>query len=447
MLVVLAGGVLAGGCGGGSGGGGGAAQAVQVGVDWARAADGDGALFASPGEDVYVTDVCAGGPGLVAVGYRVAYDPSYRKRYYSHWHNAFPCTLEVWTSEDGREWARLGDEAFVDEASRRLEQEYQRESLWDDFGNAEPRIVSGPGGLLLTCGLHIFKSPDGLRWSEVKGVAAFDGTTIEVNTASGRRPCDYAASFFMDVLPTGSGYVASMSADTHLHGSQGWMPGPSVWASPDGADWSLVPLEYVDLFGLENLSALAAGGPGIVAVGRELNAARAWTASPDASAWAPSPGVLAERAEPFGLAAGGPGLVAVGKLGRFEAGDLSVTGAVWTSVDGTAWTAASGEASQLADAELSAVTAWASGLTAAGTVYLKETAPDRPILNYSGGAVWNSPDGASWTRVLLPRADEGSRSVEAAKGVASFAGGLVVVGCEEAGGQPARGVIWTSLDR
>jgi hypothetical protein len=66
-LLILAGGALACGCGGGSGGNG-SAQVVQVGVDWARVADGGGKLFASPGEDVYVTDICSGGPGLVAVG-------------------------------------------------------------------------------------------------------------------------------------------------------------------------------------------------------------------------------------------------------------------------------------------------------------------------------------------------------------------------------------------
>ncbi len=437
---LLAGGASLGGCGSRAAGPSG--PAVQVGVDWSRVADGGGALFSSPGKSVMVTDVCAGGPGLVAVGYSLPYDPADRDPVEP---NDFPCTLEVWTSEDGAAWTRLGDEAFTGGASRRLEKEYGREALWDEYGTAEPRVVSGPAGLLAVCGLHIFKSADGLSWSEVRGVPAFEGVTLEMNTASGRRPFDFAADFFVDVIHTGSGYVASISSDTHMHGGMGWMPGPSLWTSPDGEDWSLVPLEYVELFGLENVEALAAGGPGLVAVGRKLSDARAWTGTPDASAWAASPGVLAEDARPFGLAPGGPGLVAVGRVGSYAAGVTTVTGVIWTSADGTEWARAAVDGSLVTDAEIYAVAPWASGMVAAGTAHLRETVPNQPLIAYSSAAAWTSQDGRSWSRALLPHVDEESRSSEAAAGVASFPGGLVAVGHEMVKGQPVRGVIWTSL--
>lgn len=438
--LILAGCLFSGGCGGD----GGAGPAVQVGVDWQRVADDGGMLFSSPGESVYVTDVCAGGPGLVAVGYGV---PTNLPQDGS-WHY----TLEIWTSPDGRAWSRLGPEAFISGASPNLRKEYTREK-W-----SEPRIISGPAGLVVTAGLHVFRSQDGLRWNEVKDVAAFDSSTCEMNSATGRFTFTYAADHFVDVTGTASGYVASVLSDSTRPGSQGWLPGPSIWVSPDSENWSLVQLEYIDVFAMDSVNSITPGGPGLVAVGGGVasdyesmaGSAQVWTGTPDGLAWTHLP----ENAAVFGgpgdqmmnaAAQGGPGLVAAGS----ESSDVSIgkkyAGVVWTSPNGTAWSrSASGDAA-LADAELSAVAAGGPGPVAAGLVHVQESIPDKPLLVYTNAAAWTSPDGLAWTRVLLPRAQEASKSSESASGIASFPGGLIVVGHTEVKGEPARGVIWTSL--
>ncbi len=448
MVLLLAGSVLVNGCGGK---GDGTGSAVQVGADWARVADEGGALFSSPGDVVVVTDVCAGGPGLVAVGYRQ--DQShYRSGAVDRDFNSV--TLEIWTSPNGRSWSRLGTEAFVDGASPALEKEYSRESFF------EPCITSGPAGLVATCGMHIFKSTDGLRWSEVKGVASFDNSSCAMNSASGRATFTYIAEHFVDVIATGNGYIASVASVNTSPGDMGWLPGPSIWTSPDGAVWSLAQLEYIDIFSMNDVNALALGGSGLVAVGGSvdddysINRANAgvWNGTADGLSWVRLAGDRTalggpDEQEMLGVSPAGQGVMAVG-IERYSVNGLARTnGVAWASPDGTSWSrAASGDAG-MTDAELSCVTDAASGPVAAGRAFFEEIVPNQPLLRFSSAAVWTSPDSLTWTRILLPRTDESSKSSEAAMGIASFSGGLVVVGYEEAKGQPARGAIWTSLSR
>lgn len=443
LVLVLAGSGLMASCGGGGGGGGG--PAVQVGVDWTRVADEDGVLFSSPGESVIVTDVCAGVQGLVAVGYSIPAGSNSKG-------GTFPCTLEIWTSPDGRGWSRLGQDAFVNGASREMVKEYSREE-W-----SEPRVVSGPAGLLATCGLHVFMSDDGLRWNEVKGVAAFEGSPCEMNSATGRFVYTYAADHFVDVITAAGGYVASVRSDETTAGQIGWLDGPTIWTSPDGKDWSLVRVEYFEIFVMDHVNALAPGGPGLVAVGGAVESdfsangsnAGVWGGTADELSWTRMSGDGAVLGGPndqtiWSVSPGGPGLVAVGTDRYYLSGLERKDGVAWASPDGESWSRTAPGEAVMAAAELSAVTSGGSGLVAVGLARFEESVPNQPLIVYTSAGAWTSTDGLAWTRVLLPRADEESRASDSAKEVASFEGGLVVVGSEEANGQPAHGVIWTSL--
>ena len=109
----------------------------------------------------------------------------------------------------------------------------------------------------------------------------------------------------------------------------------AVWTSTDGLSWQRIEHDEA-LFSTSNgqvfIDSVTAGGPGLVAVGRDggRNAAAVWT-STDGLSWhrvVPDESVTA-GSHLRSVTVGGPGLVAVGRDGD--------TAAVWTSVDGIAW--------------------------------------------------------------------------------------------------------------
>ena len=140
------------------------------------------------------------------------------------------------------------------------------------------------------------------------------------------------------VASTGSGLVA-VGADR-----SGGDADAAIWNSPDGITWSRVPHDEAALGGESDqfVNDVTVGGPGLVAVGHEgpLFAdtdAAVWT-SPDGITWSRAPHDEAvfggENDQSMtSITAGGPGLVAVG---RDSSGDDS-DAAVWTSADGITW--------------------------------------------------------------------------------------------------------------
>jgi hypothetical protein len=111
----------------------------------------------------------------------------------------------------------------------------------------------------------------------------------------------------------------------------------AVWTSPDGIAWSRIPHDDT-LFEGAIMSGATAGGPGLVAVGHSEPNAAVWT-SPDGITCSrvPHDGAVfgGDTDDDYGVysmssvTAGGPGLVAVGR-DPFGA-------AVWTSGDGLTW--------------------------------------------------------------------------------------------------------------
>jgi len=225
----------------------------------------------------------------------------------------------------------------------------------------------------------------------------------------------------------------------------------AIWISTDGLAWEIIPHDNAVFGGAGNqlIAGVTPGGPGVVAVGfdeqfdleaieesRNKNAA-VWYSS-DGRSWARVPhddAVFGGEGDQAmnSVAAGGPGLVAVGYDGR-EPSDA----AVWVSADGISWTRVPHDERFLVgeDAVMSSVIASGSGMVAVGS--------DGPQF-HRRAAVWTSPDGVRWTRVYLDvvvfEGDGGQSMTEVTLGPA----GLVAVGAEGIDGD-SDAAVWTSSD-
>ena len=197
-------------------------------------------------------------------------------------------------------------------------------------------------------------------------------------------------------------------------------PYAAVWTSANGLSWERAAKGDPALAGrgIEGMSAIAVAGPGFVAVGGD-ELGGDW----DAAAWVSKNGLSWTRigagAEVFGgngsqlmrgVAAGGPGLVAVG----FDAGDA----AVWVSRRGSSWKRAhagepvfGGEGKQ----EMNSVTTGGPGLVAVGS-------------SNGDAAVWISVDGIGWKRAPVSEPAFGGAGEQKMFGVVAGASGLVAVG-------------------
>jgi hypothetical protein len=164
----------------------------------------------------------------------------------------------------------------------------------------------------------------------------------------------------------------------------------AVWLSANGVTWSRAPHDRAQLGGPgdEVMTAVTAGGPGLVAVGRAGTDAAAWI-STDGERWTrvTSPSFSGDRRrEMLAVAAFPGGIVAVGR-------EIDVDGvehpAVWVAADGTEWARP-----PLATAGGSAPVGSLHGVlvTSEQVLAVGDLADD--------GAVWTSPNGVDWTPVL-----------------------------------------------
>jgi hypothetical protein len=201
-----------------------------------------------------------------------------------------------------------------------------------------------------------------------------------------------------------------------------------------GEKWERVrgtPSVFGGKGGRTAINAVAAGGPGLVAVGYE---------SPDAAVWTSKNGFLWRRVaagDPAfsgggvegmsAIAAVGPGLVAVG--GDHSTGNWDA--AVWTSRNGSSWTR---------------VGARTAALGGVGTQLMRGVAGGGPGLIAVGSdngdaAVWTSRRGSSWIRIHPGEGVFGGKGTQEMNAVAAGGPGLVAVGASN--GDAA---VWTSAD-
>lgn len=295
------------------------------------------AVFGGAGEQL-MSALTAGDSGLVAVGTDEGRD-----------------VAAVWTSPDGQVWERVDHDW----------QTFSRATAMNGVARGADRFVA-VGADSARQSAAVWTSRDGQHWRRVAHVdSRFGGGGIQV---------------MLSVDTGGAGFVAV--------GADAGEAAAAVWTSMDGGLWQHIAHDEAVFGGdgVQMMNAVVAGGPGYVAVGTDLGrgAAAVWT-SPDGLDWQR---VRHDEAV-FGgdgvqmissVTAGGPGLVAVGIDGMATA--------VWTSSDGLLWERVAGDQARFMQASMNSVVAGGPGLVAVGFDVDRETA-----------AVWTSPDGHNWQRV------------------------------------------------
>jgi hypothetical protein len=219
----------------------------------------------------------------------------------------------------------------------------------------------------------------------------------------------------------------------------------AVWFSADGLEWSrVIDPDGLAAEGWQTLSAVVAGGPGLVAVGTSApgvhkDDAAVWT-SIDGLDWIRVPdeaGVFtgAGDYQMVDVVVGGPGVVTVGSVSSLDGG----IAAVWTSPDGVAWSRVAHDDEVFGDDGWQYMTS----VTVAA-------APFSPVGADNSGddvdaAVWTSQDGLVWSRVVDTDGALAGSGDQAMVSVAPGGPGFVAVGR----GKPESdfdSVVWLSPD-
>ena len=249
-----------------------------------------------------------------------------------------------------------------------------------------------------------------------------------------------AASGF-GVLLTG----ATPTGAAYSNGKTAFVGGRSAARDANSWHWRRVPHDEAVFggAGVQGMSSVAKGGPGFVAVGTEWSGddadAAVWT-SADGLRWRRvgheetvfrGAGHQAMRA----VAAGGPGLVAVGDDG--SGGDEDA--AVWTSADGLRWRRVPHDEAVFGGADVEVMSSVAKGGPGLVAVGYDGSAVD------ADAAVWTSADGLRWRRVPHDEAVFGGADVQRMSSVAKGGPGLVAVGYDGSGGD-ADAAVWASAD-
>jgi hypothetical protein len=197
-------------------------------------------------------------------------------------------------------------------------------------------------------------------------------------------------------------------------GSAGDEVAATVWLSDEGVIWQASSA----LGGMDQLTALAAGGPGIVAFGTQYDAVldrvdtRA-AVSTDGTTFEPALLPAGLAATITDVASGPAGLLAVGYEEDAETG--AVSGVVLRSADGLTWSG--GAAPSLRGVRAQSVLALADGYLVLGPM------PDDPSDARAPLVAWRSSDGTTWQ--LAGRLEDASVSeltaaVAAEQGVVVF---------------------------
>ncbi len=269
------------------------------GLTWSRVPN-DATVFGGTGDQL-MHDVCAGGPGFVAVGLDAP-------------------DAAVWTSSDGVTWARVPHDDAV---------------LGGQVEVAMYGVVAGGPGFVAVGwddgdgdrDAAVWTSVDGLAWTRVHHVEAVFGG-----------PSDQT----MNAVTVGEdGRLVAVGSDTGIADG-----GAAVWTSTDGVHWTRVP--HVEAVfggsGFQSMEGVTHGGPGFVAGGKVF-----YGATTVAAAWISADGIVWER-EPHDPAVFGRSdfeemrAVTVDGLGLVVGvGDAEVSSrfvaAVWTNAT---WAQASG---------------------------------------------------------------------------------------------------------
>jgi hypothetical protein len=208
--------------------------AVWTSVDgtiWTRVPH-DPAVFGT-NSDLSMSAVTAGGPGLVAVGL--------------DWSGGSTADAVIWTSVDGFVWDRVPHD----------------EDLFGGVGNQAAVSVAVVGTRVVAVGVERSSDIDAAVWTSEDGIVWQRVPNDQEALSEGE---------MWDVTVGGPGLVSV--------GWIGWVGGQNsdaaIWTSADGITWERIPHDE-DLFGGVEMWGVAAGGPGLVAVGSDGPDAAVWT--------------------------------------------------------------------------------------------------------------------------------------------------------------------------
>ena len=209
--------------------------------------------------------------------------------------------------------------------------------------------------------------------------------------------------------------------------------GAMVWTSPDGVTWSRVVHNEVVFggSGSQGMRSVATGVAGLVAAGYDVSggdADAAVSSSPDGITWSRVPhdevvfgGTLNQ--DMYSVATGVAGLVAAG----FDQSGGDQDAAVWTSPDGITWSRVPHDEVALGGAGnelMYNVTAGGPGLVAVGWVESGD----------QDAAVWTSPDGITWSRVPHDEVAFGGGRNQRMTSMTIEGASLVITGYDSSGG-------------
>lgn len=280
----------------------------------------------------------------------------------------------------------------------------------------------------------VWISSDGIRWERIQGDPELGGGGTQVMHS-------------VAVGPKGIVAVGMESIDNQLNGA--------VWFSEDGFSWLRIP-EVGDMFGDQNnqvMNHVAAFGDGFVAVGIEktdVEIRGAVWISPNGVAWQRVPhseevfGGLTRYVSLEDVQVVGESLLAVGTTQRPDVDDIDA--AIWFSHDGgSTWTSISNSEAALGDPGApryqltSAVTQGTGTFLMIGTeVNVSGTAGEQ----YINGIIWQSADGASWTRIFDHKPDFHQQNMN---DIVATDIGFMIVGYESVGEQ-IQAAAWISPD-
>ena len=265
-------------------------------------------------------------------------------------------------------------------------------------------VVVAWGGRYVGIGQHdtgdayapaFFTSPDGLHWTLVQEVAGCGVVATEAPDPCGGR-LDRLVPVADALLAVTDQAGPSCTTDTEPCGV------PTVWRTVDGTHWTQVHSPTWDAAWASGgrLLSIAAGAPGILAVGADADDAPIALFTADARTWTAVSSPAFDRAVFRDVTASLDGFVIVGRSGDpdgWASGEPSApwgvgAPAAWLSADGLTWTAADVDGRSFAGAELSDVGAGADGLFALGTT------PDS-VAGMAPKAGWASADGRTWRMI------------------------------------------------
>jgi hypothetical protein len=356
----------------------GAPSSSNAGRDWA-ALPNNSAL-----EAAFIGSLTAAGPGLL-----------FASGYVSRGEGLVDGA--IWASRDGRAWTRLTDrkgfeDAAVGEITRGSDGTFLAVGSTCYYECAGVRMWQSADGAAWSAVAHdlpdssfVTVIPGGPRWIAVGEMGLPDGTlaawaspddkTWLQATGMGAQP-----GVIRGLVATADGFLAAGSVFPDVRSE------PAVWTSPDGAEWTRLPLaDGPQGLGIDALTQLDGV---LTAFVRTESGIEPWT-SQDGRSWVKASDAAAvfaighTRSVRMSIVvAGGPGLIVFGVA---DTGENSAPIGSWLSADGFKWQAADDVSAFPDNAELYDGTSFGDEVLTVGRLPCDiETCVERP-------AFWVSP--------------------------------------------------------